>query len=162
MKRLFLLWAFVALLAPPWSLLEAHQIRGPEVGGFKVLLENEFPQLYNAGDAPGLATLWTNDGSFTSTVLGKEPATGRASIENTWAAEFKRYRQWPNLSVLLRNARVISGRHAEVDGIMTYSSTAAPTGPTVDFVATLVDEEGRWKIVSMRTSLIVEPFEPLR
>jgi SnoaL-like domain len=123
------------------------------VGGLKTLFEEQFARLYNTADGSGLAALWVETGSYSSTIPGKPMVTGRSAIATMWLATFTPNRPWPKVSVAVRSARVIAQR-AEVQGLMTYSNDSASSKPTSDFTAVLVSERGTWRLSSMRVGLL--------
>ena len=110
-----------------------------------------FVAAYNAKDATTLATMWTENADYKDdTGLDLH---GRDAIQRAFAAQFAEHPDW-KLELHVESSRLVTPTMATRDGIAVISPPpAGPPGPNRYF-ATLVLQDGKWLIASVRESRV--------
>jgi uncharacterized protein (TIGR02246 family) len=110
-----------------------------------------FVAAYNAKDAKALGALWTENADYRDdTGLDYH---GRDAIQRAYAALFAEHPEW-KLSLTLESSRLVTPSVAINDGIAVISPPpAGPPGPN-RYTATLVRQDGKWLIASVRESRV--------
>ena len=110
-----------------------------------------FVAAYNAKDATTLATMWTENADYKDdTGLDLH---GRDAIQRAFAAQFAEHPDW-KLELHVESSRLVTPTLATRDGIAVISPPpAGPPGPN-RYSATLVLQDGKWLIASVRESRV--------
>lgn len=110
-----------------------------------------FVAAYNAKDAEALGALWTENADYRDdTGLDYH---GRDAIQRAYAAVFAEHPEW-KLSLTLESSRLVTPTVAIEEGIAVISPPpAGPPGPN-RYTATLVRQDGKWFIASVRESRV--------
>lgn len=146
MKRLVFViacaaWAFSADLAQA----DDSDLKAMDAAG------KAFVAAYNAKDATTLATMWTENADYKDdTGLDLH---GRDAIQRAFAAQFAEHPDW-KLELHVESSRLVTPTLATRDGIAVISPPpAGPPGPN-RYSATLVLQDGKWLIASVRESRV--------
>ena len=110
-----------------------------------------FVAAYNAKDATTLASMWTENADYKDdTGLDLH---GRDAIQRAFAAQFAEHPDW-KLELHVESSRLVTPTTATRDGIAVISPPpAGPPGPN-RYSATLVLQDGKWLIASVRESRV--------
>jgi uncharacterized protein (TIGR02246 family) len=112
---------------------------------------NAFVAAYNAKDAKTLATLWTENADYKDdTGLDYH---GRDAIQRAFAAQFAEHPDW-RLELQVESSRLVTPTLATRDGIAVISPSPAGPPGTNRYSATLVLQDGKWLIASVRESRV--------
>ena len=122
------------------------------------LFEHRFVELWERGDAAGLASLWVPDGDWSNVIGSRRIQQGRAAIEGVWTIGLEG-RDEPEdraIHVQVDNIRQLGESHALVDVVMEF----VPDGenPIREAFVFVVRADGdTWRIVSARAARIPGP-----
>src|SRR6516165_9366677 len=110
-----------------------------------------FVAAYNAKDANTLGTLWMQDADYKDdTGLDYH---GRDAIQRAFAAQFAEHPDW-KLELQVESSRLITPTLATRDGIAVISTSPAGSPGRNRYSATLVLQDGKWLIASVRESRV--------
>lgn len=131
----------------------------------RAIIATTLPGRINAGDAKGVAALWSETGTHSGLVYGARVREGRESIQQMWATGFSQPGRDParKLSVTISGVRFVRPDIAVVDAENTYHGGVAAGGmPKPDthelLLAVLARENGQWMIAASRVvPLIGQP-----
>lgn len=113
-----------------------------------------FIAAFNAGDAKGIAALWTADGEYTDET-GRS-FTGRDEIEKEYASFFAEHRGL-KINLLIESLKLLSDTAAIEDGRVILDPS--PQGPPAisKYTAVHVKVDGKWLMSLVRDSRIEIP-----
>ncbi len=125
------------------------------------LLSEELIRLWQAGDAEGLANLWSGDGEWMNLVGSRRLITGRKAIQQVWEQGLKG-RSTPEslaIQVTITAVRSLSPGLAQVDAVIYYG--LPETGVIREAITAVMElRHSRWYILSARVARIANPDQP--
>jgi uncharacterized protein (TIGR02246 family) len=118
-------------------------------------VEAEFVRAFNAGDARGVAALWTSEGEYVGP--DGEAIRGRDGIEKEYAAFFQNNPK-ATLEVRIESVRLL-GRHvAQEDGTLKLRLSGQKESSESRYSVLYVREDEGWRMATVREWL-VDPAE---
>ena len=133
------------------SPLHAQSAESDSRDGILRVFERDFADGWRAADAEALASLWTNDGDWSSVVGSRRVVRGRAALAEIWATGIGG-RSTPDelaIEIEVDHVRLLGDAHAVVDVVMTFATdTEAAASEAYVMVMTRID--GQWLIASAR------------
>ena len=117
------------------------------------LFEYRFVELWEHGDAAGIASLWVSDGDWSNVIGSRRIQRGRAAVESVWTIGLQGRDRPEDRAIHVRvdNIRQLGKSHALVDVMMAF----VPDGenPIREAFVFVVRPEGEVsRIVSARTA----------
>ncbi len=126
------------------------------------LFTERFATSWQAGDAQGLARLWSEDGDWMSVIGSRRIFTGTEQIEQVWEVGLQGRDDEPSRSIRIDvdAVRKIGPDIAQVDLVMTFGQPS--TGVLREAMMAIVEwRDDAWKIASSRVARIsYEPATP--
>jgi uncharacterized protein (TIGR02246 family) len=146
--RQFLATTVISLLASVSSLAGIARAQDKAEDVIRATLRT-YANAWNAGDAHGIAELYTTDADYTG--YGSVMTRGRADIETRYSSLLAGAFAGTQLAMEMSSLRFIKPDVAIVDGSLDLTTHAPDGTPQVSkglFIAIVVDDGGQWRFTT--------------